>query len=285
MFSIKFVSKPDNSFSVACIQLCSGIDIETNLHQSEQYIRQAASEGASLICTPEMTHLFQRDSKRLLDTARYEEDDKGLVYYCSLAKELSVTLVIGSLAIKASNTQCVNRGYCIDSQGEVIARYDKIHLFDATVGEEAHHESHTYIAGNQAVVANTNNVRIGMTICYDLRFPQLFSDLATAGAHIIVVPAAFTVQTGQAHWHTLLRARAIETGCYILAPAQCGTHEDGRRTYGHSLIVSPWGEVLSDAKDIIGVSAVSITLDKIEQHRRNIPNLAHKRRYLPPNLQ
>ena len=174
MFSIKFVSKPDNSFSVACIQLCSGIDIETNLHQSEQYIRQAASEGASLICTPEMTHLFQRDSKRLLDTARYEEDDKGLVYYCSLAKELSVTLVIGSLAIKASNKRCVNRGYSIDSQGEVIARYDKIHLFDATVGEEAHHESHTYIAGNQAVVANTNNVRIGMTICYDLRFPQLF---------------------------------------------------------------------------------------------------------------
>ena len=276
------MSQKPEKLLAACIQLCSGRSVDRNLSICDELIRKAADAGASFICTPEMTPLFEKNRSNLLENTYYEREDKSLKHFQKLARELGVTLVIGSIAIKANSTHCYNRSYCIDPQGEIAARYDKIHLFDAIAGDEVHRESSSYIAGDQAVVANVSGLKIGMSICYDLRFPKLFNDLATARSQIITVPAAFTQTTGEAHWHTLLRARAIETNCFILAPAQSGTHEDGRKTFGRSLIVSPWGEVLCDAEIESGFCLANIDLAKIDTIRARLPNLQNQASYKPP---
>lgn len=276
-------NNPTYGIQAACIQLCSSTDVEENISQCENLIREAAKLGARLICTPEMTSLVEKDKKKLLEKTAYEEEEKSLLHFIDLAAELKVSLIIGSLPIKISPTHCANRCYAIDSAGSIQARYDKIHLFDAAPsGREAHKESDSYISGNQAMVVTLEGIKIGLSICYDLRFPKLYNDLAKAGAELLVIPAAFTQSTGKAHWHTLVRARAIENGCFVLAPAQSGSHADGRRTYGHSLIVSPWGEVLADAGNNIGAIKSNIDLDLVKSARGRISNLNHQKEYLTP---
>lgn len=230
-----------------------------------------------------MTSLVEKDKKKLLAKTDYEKNNRALMHFVSLAEELKISLIIGSLPIKVSETHCANRCYAIDSAGRIQAHYDKIHLFDAALsGREAHKESDSYISGNQAVVVTLEGIKVGLSICYDLRFPKLYNDLAKAGAELLLIPAAFTQSTGEAHWHTLIRARAIENGCFVLAPAQSGLHADGRRTYGHSLIVSPWGEVLADANTHVGVARSKIDLDLVQNARNRISNINHQKKYLTP---
>jgi len=276
-------SNTSANIQVACIQLCSSTNVEENLNQSGKLIRSAAKHGSRLIITPEMTSLIEKDKKSLLEKTDYEENNPALNYYINIARELSISLIVGSLPIKISETQCVNRCYAICSKGNIKARYDKIHLFDAAPsGRDFYRESDAYCAGNQAVVVTLEEVNVGLSICYDLRFPQLYNDLAKAGAQLFAIPAAFTKTTGNAHWHTLVRARAIENGCFAAAPAQTGKHADGRQTYGHSLIVNPWGETLADGGTEVGVSTAAVNIDVVNQVRNKIPNLQHQKSYLFP---
>ena len=207
-----------------------------------------------------------------------EEADTGLAVFRALAVELRVTLLIGSIAIRAGDGKCANRSFLIGPDGVIIARYDKIHMFDVQLNAgNIYRESDSFAAGSEAVIADLTTVTLGMTICYDVRFPDLFRTLAWGGAKIIAVPAAFTRITGEAHWHVLLRSRAIETGCFIIAPAQGGRHEDGRETYGHSLIIDPWGEVLAEGGVDPGVIAAMLDLDKVDEVRGKVPSLKHVR--------
>lgn len=260
----------------ALIQMNSSSDMAANIASVSAYIELAADNGAQLIVTPETTHLMVMGREKALALSHYESDDPGLQALQSSAQKANVWLLIGSLIIKKTSDRLVNRSYLIDPAGKIFARYDKMHLFDVDLGEgEKYQESALYDAGTQSVVANTSIGRIGMTICYDLRFPALFHQLATGGADIITVPAAFTVPTGRAHWQALLRARAIETGAWILAPAQTGDHDTGRSTWGHSLVIDPWGEIISDAGQAPGVSYVEINLQKCEEARKRVPSLLH----------
>ncbi len=274
---------------VACIQLCSSDVIAQNIAEASFWIREAARQGASLILTPEMTGLFDRH--HLLANAQTESADLALAAFRALAAQLSVTVIIGSLAVKVSDTHCVNRSYFIDRHGAIGAYYDKIHLFDAQI-DEGYQESARIQAGDRAVVVAMEDVvttnecdqhdrydryKVGMSICYDIRFAYLYRALAQAGANVITIPAAFTVPTGEAHWHVLVRARAIETGCYVLAAAQHGTHRDGRRTYGHSMIVDPWGSVVAERSQYPGIILASLDLSQVAQARQKIPCLQHDR--------
>lgn len=268
---------------VACVQLRTGRDMNRNIAEAGALITQAAEAGATFIATPETTHLMELSSKALFAQVQSEDEDPGLQAFRALAKDLSVSLLIGSLAIRVSDQKVANRSFVIDSNGGIAASYDKIHMFDVDLaGGESYRESRNYQAGDRAVVAHLPSAKLGLTICYDLRFPYLYRMLAQAGVDIISVPAAFTRPTGEAHWEVLLRARAIETGCFVIAPAQGGTHENGRETYGHSMIVSPWGEVLAEAGTDPGVIEAQLDLAQVAAARAKIPALQHDRPVVPP---
>jgi len=260
-------------FRAACVQMRSGLAPETNVPAALELIGEAAGRGAALILTPEMTHALDQNPKRLFGHIDVEDKTAALGAFCDAARAHGAWLGIGSLAIKLEERRAANRSYLISPDGEIAARYDKAHMFDVDLpGGESYRESNVYKRGETAVAAETPLGRLGLTVCYDVRFPHLYRRLAQSGAQMIAVPAAFTRQTGAAHWEVLLRARAIETGAFVLAAAQGGRHEDGRETYGHSLIVDPWGEVLAEAgDDDPGVIVAEIDLAQVERARARIP--------------
>lgn len=262
----------------ALVQLNTGNDIPAMIPVVAGYVRDAAAASALFISTPETTHLMEMNRTSVLEKAYPEDEDPGLAQFRVLAKELGIWLHIGSLIIKVAAARLANRSFLIGPDGQIAARYDKMHLFDVDLGGgEAYRESALYDAGEKAVVVKTPVGTFGLSVCYDLRFPYLYRALAQAGADIILIPAAFTRPTGEAHWHVLQRARAIETGCYVLSAAQTGHHATGRDTYGHSLAIDPWGEVVADAGTEAGVTLVDLDLAKCVQARQKIPALQHGR--------
>jgi predicted amidohydrolase len=271
------------AFKAACVQLRSTDDVQENIKLTSALIREANGKGAQFIATPENTTLMAPDGGAKLERSFDEEHDPALPAFRALAEELGVWLLIGSLAIKVSETKTANREFLIDPKGRVTARYSKIHLFDVDLPSgEKYRESNTVAGGDAAVLAGTPWGKVGLTICYDLRFPQLYRKLAQKGAFLLTVPSAFTETTGKAHWHVLLRARAIENGAFVLAPAQGGTHANGRKTYGHSMIVAPWGEVLAEAGTEPGVIVADIDPAMATDARQRVPNLQHDRDFQGP---
>jgi predicted amidohydrolase len=267
-------------FRVGLVQLRSGRNVDANLAMAERLIRDAARGGAVYIQTPENTAVMELEPERLFAAIQPEAESVALSRFKSLAAELSVWLHIGSLAVKLGPDRVANRSYLIAPSGEIAARYDKLHLFDVDLaGGESYRESRLYQCGDKAVVAELPFGRLGLSICYDLRFPALYRALATAGAQAIAIPSAFTKQTGEAHWSVLLRARAIENGAFVLAASQGGLHENGRSTYGHSMVVSPWGEVLAEAGSDPGVIFADLDLKESEAARARIPSLKHAARF------
>ncbi|MEO5972971.1 MAG: carbon-nitrogen hydrolase family protein [Sphingomicrobium sp.] len=264
---------------IALFQSRTGIVPVSNAQAMVAAIDGAAAGGAAMLFTPEMSGLLDRDAKRAAANIRAPEDDDVIAACRAAAKAHAIWLHIGSIAVRADDGMGANRGFVIDAAGEIRATYDKIHLFDVDLPTgESWRESAVYRAGAEAVVVDGTPVgALGLTICYDLRFPALFARLAEAGTQVISVPAAFTVPTGKAHWEVLLRARAIEAGVFIVAAAQSGSHEDGRQTYGHSLVVDPWGEVLLDMGDGVGVAFAEIDPARTADVRARIPALAHRR--------
>jgi predicted amidohydrolase len=264
---------------IALFQSTTGIDPDANARLLVDAIGQAAAGGAEMLFTPEMSGLLDRDSARAAKNLRREENEPVLAAAREAAKSNRIWLSLGSLAVLSEDGKVANRSYVIDRDGQVRARYDKIHLFDVDLPTgESWRESNTYSAGQGVVLVNGTPVgKLGLTICYDLRFPGLFARLAESGADVISVPAAFTVPTGKAHWHILMRARAIEAGLFVVAAAQVGRHEDGRQTFGHSLVVDPWGEVLLDMGEEPGVGFADVDLKRISDVRSRIPALDHRR--------
>lgn len=266
--------------------MCSGIDPAANANVLRQFIEQAAKTGAEILFTPEMTGMMDRDRNRARQVVCAERDDPVLKVAVDMAQSQNIWINLGSLAIrdpKYGDDKWVNRSFLINPSGRCVARYDKIHLFDVNLASgESYRESAAYHSGQQAIVANWQDQHIGMSICYDLRFSNLYAALANAGASIITVPAAFTVPTGRAHWEVLLRARAIESAAFIVAAAQSGCHEDGRETYGHSMIIDPWGDVLLDMQSEPKVTSIDIDLIKIAEARNKIPVLANRREFSSP---
>jgi predicted amidohydrolase len=268
---------------VACIQLTSSADMLDNITLIEGLVARAAGQGAKLIATPENSFLIENsveksNSQKVFYT---QNEHPAIKASANMALTHKVWLLIGSVFVSADGVKKnYNRSLLFNPQGEIVGQYDKIHLFDVEVGDgQTYIESAKIIAGNEAVLATTPWGKIGMTVCYDLRFPQLYRMLAKAGANIITVPAAFTEVTGEAHWHVLLRARAIETGCFVIAPAQTGTHAGGRKTYGHSLIINPWGEVIADGGTASGVIIADLDLSEVEKTRAKLPSLQHDREF------
>jgi predicted amidohydrolase len=268
------------SFKAAMIQMRSGLTPAANLVAAIALIGEAKSAGADYVQTPEMTNLMEAGREALFGVIAEEESDLGLATLRELARQLKIWLHIGSFAIKVSHDKAANRAFLINPKGEIVARYDKIHMFDVDlVGEESYRESNNFRAGDLGVMADLPWGRLGLTICYDLRFPALYRALATAGASFLTVPAAFTRQTGEAHWHVLLRARAIENGCYVLAAAQGGVHENKRETYGHSLVIDPWGKVLAEGGTEPGVIFADVDPALVATVRGRLPSLQHGRRF------
>ncbi|MBU6297946.1 MAG: carbon-nitrogen hydrolase family protein [Alphaproteobacteria bacterium] len=271
------------AFRIACVQLRSTDDVAENVQLASSRIREAHAKGAQFIATPENTTLMASDGGAKLERSFREEDDFALLAFRTLAAELGVWLLIGSLAIKVSDSKTANRSFLINPKGDVVARYDKIHLFDVDLPSgEQYRESNTVAGGHRAVTADLPWGRVGLSICYDVRFPHLYRALAQSGAFLLVVPSAFTETTGRAHWHVLMRARAIENGAFVIAPAQGGTHANGRKTYGHSLIVAPWGEVLAEADAEPGVIVADIDPTWSVDARARVPNLRHDRPFEAP---
>src|SRR5438270_5316895 len=264
---------------VALYQSNTGIDLEENAAALIDAVSEAAAGGAEMLFTPEMSGLLDRDGARAAKSLRSEDDDLVLAACRDAAKRNRIWLDVGSLAIRLVDGKLANRGFVIDREGQIRARYDKMHLFDVDLpAGESWRESAVYSAGEDVALVNGTPVgKLGLTICYDLRFPMLFARIAEAGADVISVPAAFTVPTGKAHWQVLLRARAIEAGVFIVAAAQVGRHEDGRQTFGHSLVVDPWGEVLLDMGEEQGVGFADVDLKRISDVRTRIPALNHRR--------
>ncbi len=280
------------SFTAACVQFTAGPDPEPNLRVVSDLVRRARDAGADFIMTPEATN-FIESGRRRREKARPEADDPFLAGMRSLARETGAWLLIGSLVIDpagepgtaAGEARLANRSFLVDSGGAIVARYDKIHMFDIDLpGGESYRESNAYRPGGGTVVAETPWGQGGMSVCYDVRFPHLYRALAQAGADFLTVPSVFTVPTGTAHWHVLLRARAIENGCFVFAPAQWGEHTAGRHSYGHSLIVDPWGEVLADAGEGVGIVSARIEVARIAEVRRMVPSLQHDRPFTKPEL-
>lgn len=266
------------SFRVGLVQMCSGRDVAQNVAAASDLIRRAAQRGADYIQTPEMTTFMEIDRAQLLAAARPEKDHPALKHFCDLARGLNVWLHVGSMPILLDNGKLANRSLLISSEGRITARYDKIHMFDVDLGGgESYLESANYEPGRHAVIADLPWGPIGLTICYDLRFPHLYRALAKGGAKFLAIPAAFTVPTGTAHWHVLLRARAIEAQAYVFAAAQGGSHQHGRETYGHSLIVSPWGEILGEGDVHPAVITADIDLQLLTDVRSRVPSLQHDR--------
>jgi deaminated glutathione amidase len=265
------------TLKLAILQTNTGIDPVQEAGRLAAQIGEATAQGAAIIFTPEMSGLLDRDRARAGGNIHHEADDPVLAAVCAAAARHNVWVHLGSLALRGSGDKFVNRGFLIRPDGTIVARYAKIHLFDVALGTESWRESAAYDAGEEAVVAATPWGTLGLTICYDVRFPALHRALAQAGAQMIAVPAAFTRPTGQAHWHVLLRARAIETGCWVIAAAQTGEHADGRATYGHSLVVSPWGEVVLDMGEAPGIGIATIDLAAVATARGKVPALEHAR--------
>ena len=270
----------ENTFTAAMVQMRTGLLPEPSLEQGVKLIRDAAQQGANYVQTPEVSNMMQLNRKALFEHLATEEDDVSLKTYRALARELKIYLHIGSLALRFSPEKAVNRSFLIGPDGSVRASYDKIHMFDIDLpGGESYRESANYQPGETAVVCDLPWGRIGLTICYDLRFPALYRALAEAGASFLTVPSAFTRKTGEAHWHILLRARAIETCCFVFAAAQAGLHENKRETYGHSLIIAPWGEILAEGGVEPGVVVAKIDPSRVEAARNSVPSLQHGRRF------
>ena len=268
------------SFKAAMIQMRAGLTVSANIDAAARMIGEAKAAGADYVQTPEMTNIMEVKRERLFSTIVAEEQDTSLATFRELAKKLGIYVHVGSLAIKVGPERAANRAFLIDPRGEIAARYDKIHMFDVDLsGGESYRESRTYRPGELAVLADLPWGRLGVTICYDLRFPALYRALAEAGATMLTVPSAFTVQTGEAHWHVLLRARAVENGSFLFAAAQCGKHESKRETYGHSLIVDPWGRILAEGGTEPGVVMAEIDLGEVTTARARIPSLQHGRRF------
>lgn len=271
------------AFTAACVQVNAGPEIGPNLEAAAVLVRRARDAGADFIAMPENVSLIVQGRAKVLARVRPESEHPGVPFFRELAKETGAWLLVGSLGVLLEDGRVGNRSFLIDGTGEIQARYDKIHMFDVDLpGGESYRESATFRPGERAVVAETPWGGLGLTICYDLRFPHLFRALAQSGAGIITVPAAFTVPTGRAHWHILLRARAIETGCFVIAPAQCGVHDEGRLTYGHSLIVGPWGEILAEAGEEPGVITARIDMARVAECRGMVPALRHDRAFTGP---
>ncbi len=271
------------SFTLACLQVTSAREYAPNLEAVPPLVRAARDAGADLILTPENVSLLEPRNRLLREKAVPEDEHPALPVFRALARDVGAWLLLGSLAIRAADGRVCNRSILLDDRGAIAARYDKIHLFDVDLGNgEFYRESATIAPGGRAVIADTPWGRVGMTVCYDLRFPHLYRSLAKAGADFLTVPAAFTRTTGMAHWHILLRARAIETGCFVFAPAQTGTHAEGRETFGHALIVDPWGEVLADAGEDVGLITAEIDGARVGEARRRIPSLSHDRAFDAP---
>jgi len=272
---------PSNAnFRVGLIQMRSVRAPRQNIDAAAKLIAEAKAAGADYVQTPEMTNIMDDRRESLFATIMPEEADPSLAAFRETARMHRLWLHVGSLAIKLSPDKAVNRSFLIDPKGEIAARYDKIHMFDVDLaGGESYRESRSYRAGEAAITADLPWGRLGLTICYDLRFPALYRALAEAGASFLAIPSAFTRQTGEAHWHVLMRARAIENTCYVLAAAQGGKHENGRETFGHSLVVDPWGRVIAEGGVEPGVVMADIDLADITTARARIPSLQHGRRF------
>jgi predicted amidohydrolase len=268
------------AFKAAMIQMRSGLAPAANVDAAAPLIAEAKAAGADYVQTPEMTNLLAANRQQLLATVVEEKADPSLAAFRDLARKHAIHLHVGSLALRHTHDRAANRGFLIDPQGEIVARYDKIHMFDVDLANgESYRESNNYAPGESAVLADLPWGRLGVTICYDVRFPALYRALAEAGATMLTVPSAFTRQTGEAHWHVLNRARAIENGCFVFAAAQGGKHENGRETYGHSLIVDPWGRVLAEGGTEPGVIMAEIDPAQVATARSRIPSLQHGRRF------
>ncbi len=269
------------TFRAACVQLTSTPDMAANIAVVKALVRDAQADGAAFIALPENVALMA-GGRDMRAAAVAEGEHPALAAFRDLAAKSGVWLLAGSLAVDGGG-KLANRTILINDQGRIAARYDKIHMFDVDLpGGESYRESENYGHGEAACVAETPWGLFGLSVCYDLRFPHLYRALAQAGAGLITVPSAFTRPTGEAHWHVLLRARAIENGCFILAPAQCGLHYGRRRTYGHSLIIAPWGEVLAEAGESPGFIAADIDFSRVGEARAMVPSLAHDRPFAPP---
>ena len=279
------------TFTAACVQFTAARDYEPNIRVVSEMVRRARDSGADLVLTPENTGLMEPIGKLRREKARDEANHPVLAALREVARETGAWLLLGSIAVDVSREpgiaegerRLANRSYLIDAAGAIVARYDKIHMFDVDLaGGESYRESNAFRPGDRAVLASTPWGVLGMTVCYDLRFPQLYRALAQAGADFLAIPSAFTAPTGRAHWHVLLRARAIENGSFVFAPAQCGEHAEGRRTYGHSLIVDPWGEVMADGGEQIGIVSARIDTGRIAEARQMVPSLRHDRAFAAP---
>ena len=271
---------------LACVQLCTGNDMARNIADAEDLVREAADAGADLVSLPECAALIEPDRAAFHRKVGPEAEHPALSVFSSLARELGIWIHVGSLAVRCGDGAIANRTYLIDVGGHVVARYDKIHMFDVDLANgETFRESDSYRPGTRAVFADLPWGRLGLTICYDVRFPALYGHLARCGALFIAVPSAFTRRTGSVHWEVLLRARAIETGSWIFAAAQCGNHGGGRESYGHSLIVDPWGQVLADGGEDVGVIVADIDPARTAEARKAIPALANTRDFAPATVQ
>jgi predicted amidohydrolase len=263
---------------IALIQMNAGPDIQANLIYVEQKIREAVSQGASFIATPENTDFMADTSQKKISLAYDEANHPFLLSLPKLARDLKVFILIGSLAVKSDGEKLYNRSYLIADDGQILTSYDKIHLFDVDLPNgEKRRESDTMIGGECAKLLRTSLGTIGLSICYDVRFPHLYRELAKRGAEILAIPAAFTVPTGELHWEVLLRARAIENGAYVIAPAQCGMHDGGRKTYGHSMIIDPWGKILAKATTEPTIIYAEIDRGEVQRFRESIPSLKNER--------
>jgi len=264
------------SFKAACVQVNASNDMDQNIQTACEMVRDAHSQGAELICLPENVVMMEFGGENVIAKSFPQDEHPALIAFKSLSAEIKAWVLVGSIAVRLANNKVANRSFLLNPDGNVAGQYDKIHLFDVDLdGGESYRESNTFDGGETAVLASTPWGGLGMAICYDVRFPHLFRTLAKAGANIITIPAAFTKPTGIAHWKVLLRARAIETGCYVIAPAQCGSHKGGRETYGHSLIVSPWGDILSEGGDEPEILLADINIDEVAAVRQKVPALQH----------
>lgn len=272
-----------DSLTVGLVQITATTSVERNIALVEPLIRDAAAKGAELVLLPEVANLMQVRKSEAKTEIRREIEEPFLARCRDLAEELGVWVHIGSMVVKLEEDERqANRAYLIDKDGHVRAIYDKIHMFDVDLaGGESYRESKAFRPGERAVLAQTPWGGYGMTICYDVRFPHLYRDLAKAGARVLSVPAAFTRTTGEAHWHTLLRARAIENGCFVIATGQTGDHEDGRKTFGHALVYDPWGELIVDAGTDEGVTLATLDLTRVNEVRGMVPSLGNDRPYAP----
>jgi predicted amidohydrolase len=269
-----------STFKVAMIQMRSGLNPGANIDAAVRLIGEAKAAGADYVLTPEMTNILAARREQLFAAVVAEEADASLATLRELARKLEIYVHAGSLAIRLSNDKAANRSFLINPKGEIVARYDKIHMFDVDLaGGESYRESYNYRPGELAMLADLPWGRLGLTVCYDLRFPALYRALAEAGASMLTIPSAFTKQTGEAHWHVLVRSRAIENGCFVFAAAQGGKHENGRETFGHSLIVDPWGRIIAEGGTEPGVVMAEINPAEVANARARIPSLQHGRRF------